>query len=114
MHEPHIAHAPSWPVTIHIAGDLQTAKQVCRQFCDRVGLCVTVTETDYIFTGGSEAGVRVGLINYPRFPKKRDEIEEQAFFLASMLRERLGQESFTIEAPDRTTWFSWRAQDVRK
>ncbi|OCP21980.1 MULTISPECIES: hypothetical protein [unclassified Ensifer] len=114
MHEPHIATAPSWPVTIHIAGDYLDARRVCREFCDKVGLCVTVHSVDYVYTGDTERGVRVGLINYPRFPKTPGQIEEQAYFLAMMLRERLGQESFSIETPQETTWFSWREQDVRK
>jgi hypothetical protein len=114
MHEPHIAPAPSWPVTIHIGGDPFRARQICRSFCDDVGLCVTVTDTDYIYSYGSEAGVRVGLINYPRFPKDRREIEETAYKLACRLRHELDQQSFTIESPDRSVWFSWREQDVAK
>ncbi|MBX4911441.1 hypothetical protein HJA82_29445 [Rhizobium bangladeshense] len=111
---PHIAKASSYSVSIHIAGDPATARHICRKFCDKVGLCVTVTDTDYIYTNGSEVGVRVGLINYPRFPKSPAEIEETAFKLASMLRNGLRQESFTIETPNETMWFSWREQDVAK
>lgn len=51
-------------------------KQLCQKHVDKIGLCVTVTETDYIYTNGSEKGVIVGLINYPRFPiaKHKDSI----------------------------------------
>ncbi|AGC36130.1 hypothetical protein B7L88_gp158 [Rhizobium phage RHEph10] len=114
MQQPHIAEAPSYPVTIHIAGDPFKARVACASFCDKVGLCVTVTDTDYIYSFGSEVGVRVGLINYPRFPKTGPEIEELAYKLAVLLREQLDQQSFTIESPGTTMWFSWREQDVAK
>ncbi|WP_111818730.1 hypothetical protein [Agrobacterium sp. CFBP2214] len=107
-----IKYAPSFPVTIHIAGDYETAREECQRFCDIHGLCVTVTPTEYIYTGGSEAGVRVGLINYPRFPKMGTEIALQAIELAYALRAALGQQSFSVETPENTTWFSWRERDV--
>ncbi len=114
MQKPHVAKAQSWPVTIHIAGKPGDARYLCQRFCDKVGLCVTVTETTYVYTNGRELGVRVGLINYPRFPKESEEIEKQAYQLASLLRIGLRQDSFTIETPKETTWYSWREQDVAK
>ncbi|TDW20492.1 hypothetical protein EV128_125122 [Rhizobium azibense] len=114
MQKPHFAKATSHPVTIHIAGDPIAARRICQEFCDAAGLCVTVIDADYIYTGGNEVGVRVGLINYPRFPKERWEIDSLAFALASKLREELSQESFTIETPLETKWFSWRKQDLAK
>ena len=104
---------PSYPVSIFIAGEPWRAQAVCSDFCDRVGLCVTVTETSYRYTGGSEQGVIVGLINYPRFPSTPEAIWERAEQLASVLRERLGQQSYTIQAPDKTVWFSHRPEDAQ-
>lgn len=106
-----IETAPSWPVSIFIAGEQIDAERICSDFCDEVGLCVTVTATEYIYTGGWESGVTVGFINYPRFPKEAGEIEQRALELAQRLREGLGQESFSIQTPDETTWYSWRAAD---
>lgn len=103
------AAAPSYPVSIFIAGDAQDAERICRAYCNEVGLCVTVTATNYIYTGGSQTGVIVGLINYPRFPSTPEEIWAKAEALAHKLRDGLFQESFTIQAPDKTVWFSWRA-----
>jgi hypothetical protein len=108
---PRITTAKSWPVTIHIAGDYHVARSIARKFCDEEGLCVTVSQTVYVYTGGQEEGVRVGLINYPRFPKRPSEIEFTALRLADRLREGLHQESFSIETPAETTWFSWREED---
>ena len=104
-------HAPSFPVSIFIAGDPGEARRICRQFCDEEGLCVTVTPTTYVYTGGEEAGVIVGLINYPRFSAGPRAIETKARSLGMLLKAELGQESFSIQTPTETTWFSWREAD---
>jgi hypothetical protein len=49
--------SPSWPVQIFIAGEYETAMNACGAYCDEVGLCVTVTLTDYVYTNGTEGGV---------------------------------------------------------
>lgn len=103
---------PSYPVSILIAGHWLEAEPICQSYCDEVGLCVTVTDSFYVFTGGSERGVIVGLINYPRFPKKPDDIWQHAEVLAAFLCDRLGQQSYTIQAPDKTVWFSHRPEDA--
>jgi len=97
-----------YPVSIFIAGDAQDAERICRAYCNEIGLCVTVTPTNYIYTGGNQTGVIVGLINYPRFPAEPREIWAKAEALAHKLREGLFQESFTIQALDRTAFYSWR------
>ncbi|MES2902707.1 MAG: hypothetical protein V4696_00835 [Pseudomonadota bacterium] len=102
---------PSWPVSIFIAGDYDQARAICREFCDEAGLCVTVTATCYVYTGGEEAGVIIGLINYPRFPSGSTEISAKAFRLAALLCEGLGQQSYSIQTPDATTWHSHRPED---
>ncbi|MGU3387168.1 hypothetical protein ACLBYG_21850 [Methylobacterium sp. D53M] len=98
---------PTFTVTIYLAGDLATARQVCREFC-MSGLCVTVEPTEFIYTGGAEAGVRVGLLNYPRFPTEPDVILGKAVALANRLRERLCQHSWLIVTPTETIWDSTR------
>lgn len=100
------AETLSYPVSIFIAGDDEQSLQLCREHCDEVGLCVTVTPTTYVYTGGQEAGVVVGLINYGRFPAEAREIFEKARVLAMKLLEGLGQESCSIQAPDKTVWIA--------
>lgn len=100
--------APSYPLSIFIAGNAWEAETICLNYCDEFGFCVTVTETTYCYTGGEEAGVIVGLINYPRFPSAPDDLWDHAEALGKRLREGLKQQSFTIQAPDKTVWFSWR------
>lgn len=70
------------------------------------GLCVTVAPATFIYTGGAEEGVAVGLINYPRFPKSNDEVWEEAIGIGMALLDDLCQMSFTVVAPDKTHWFT--------
>lgn len=102
----------SYPVSIFMAGDYDAARQICRAYCDEVGFCVTVTRTSYVYTGGEEVGFIVGLINYPRFPASPFEIASHAVRLADRLREELGQESYSIQYPDKTVFHSWRGGGV--
>jgi hypothetical protein len=106
-----VIYAPSYPVSILMAGDCDAAKQICREYCDEVGLCVTVTPTSYVYTGRGDAGFIVGLINYPRFPASSFEIASRAVQLADRLRTKLGQESYSIQYPDQTVWHSWRGEE---
>jgi len=99
-----LGECPSYPVSVFVAGDQAEATRICQAFCDQVGLCVTVTPTEYIYTGGQEAGLIVGLINYPRFPSLPIEIFAKAEELAHRLVEGLGQRGATIQAPDKTIW----------
>lgn len=105
-----ITTAPTIRFDIFIAGDLEQAKQACREFCFEIGLCVTVEPVSYIYTGGEESGVRVGLINYPRFPGTSGALKERADGLAQMLMRRLCQQSYSIVGADTTEWFSRRPE----
>lgn len=100
--------APTYTVDIFMAGDIAHAKTLCRMFCDGVGLCVTVTPTTYVYTGGAEEGFKVGLINYPRFPSEPERLVNMAERLGMLLMARLLQSSFSIVTPEGTRWFSIR------
>jgi hypothetical protein len=102
-------YCQSYPISIFMAGDCEAAKKLCRFYCDEVGFCVTVTPTSYIYTDGQEDGFVVGLINYPRFPLDPSELWARALSIADTLRVSLGQDSYSIQAPDKTLWQSWRA-----
>lgn len=100
----------SYPVSIFIAGDLDRAAGICLAYCGEVGLCVTVTKTIYVYTGGAEEGVIVGLINYGRFPSEPRAIWNTAYRLGLHLVDALGQQSFSLQAPDKTLWVSFRGE----
>ena len=73
-----------------------------RVYCDSVGLCVTVTPTKFIYTGGHEDGVAIGLINYPRFPDSPTGIRGKAVKIARELLAAMGQNRISIVCRDET------------
>ena len=88
--------------------DIQHVRRICHSLCDEIGLCVTVTPTEFIYTSGledaegGEPGAAIGLINYPRFPSDEQEIRATAIRLASMLLRELSQLKVSIVFPDET------------
>ena len=88
-------------VKIYIAGDLPAIKTACREFC-LTGLCVSITPTDFVFTGGSETGACIGLINYARFPAEPSAIDARAMELAMILLSKCCQRSCSVVTPNET------------
>ena len=78
------------------------AREICQDFVDEVGLCVTVTETTFIYTKGSEPGLIIGLINYPRYPSTPAQTQDKAILLARKLMEAFNQQRMSIVMPDKT------------
>ena len=101
----------TYTAQIYMGGDIDTARAVLRSYVNVIGLCVTLEAVEYIYKGGLEAGIRVGLINYPRFPKSPLDLRSQALDLARWLREQLCQHSFSVVMPDETVWDSLRPAD---
>lgn len=89
---------------IYIAGDLHTIRDVCKEYCMR-GLCVTVTPTEFIYTGGAESGAVVGIKQYPRFPKDENELMDTAEDLAYYLVGACNQQSCMVVGQDFTEWY---------
>ncbi|MDW9481935.1 hypothetical protein GOB57_25120 [Sinorhizobium meliloti] len=110
MRKPVSTFAPSIRFEIFIAGDYAQAKQICRKWTLEVGACVTVEPVDYIYTGGEEQGIRVGLINYPRFPTDHDALYAKTRALAEELMIGLCQLSYSIVGPETTEWVSRRPE----
>lgn len=102
----------SFPITIHMAGKYSTAQKILKKYCDAVGFCVTLNTVEYIYKDGNEYGIRVGLINYPRFPNDPATLTSKAIEIAELLREGLKQESFSVETPVETIWYSYRKADI--
>lgn len=91
---------------IFLSGDLGVVEITCQEYCKQVGLCVTVEPLNFIYTGGKEAGVKVGLTAYPRFPRSEDEMRDLAFNLGLLLVERTFQRTFLIRTPEKTIWYN--------
>lgn len=100
--------APTVRFDIFMAGDVDRAKQICREFCMVVGFCVHVESVTFIYTGAEESGFKVGVINYPRFPCDEKTLRKHACSLASLLRAGCCQNSYSIVGPVLTEWFSCR------
>jgi hypothetical protein len=73
-----------------------------------IGLCVSVKDCNYIYTGGAESGVEVGLIQYPPFKTSPQLIWEKAKVLALRLAEANHQWSCTVVADNETVFLSRR------
>lgn len=101
--------APSFPMQIFVAGDPTIARQTCRRYCMDAGFCVTVTETEYVYTGGQERGVIVGIIHYPRFPSSPEVLTDKARTLACRLMDDLCQRSCSVQTPTETLWLAREA-----
>ena len=99
--------AETYRAEIFIAGDYAEAVRACREFVMR-GACVSVSPADYVYTGGMESGVRVLIINYPRFPKPDVELSALAIELAGFLIVRLFQSSATVVTDQGSVWLTRR------
>ena len=84
-----------------IAGDLAKLEDSARAWCMR-GACVSVTPTNFIYTGGAQSGACVRLISYPRYPKSPEDIWLLALDLGKFLMDKLYQRSCTVQATDKT------------
>lgn len=91
-------------VRLYIGGDLTVAKQVIGKFCRDNGWCVTVTPTDYIYSGGQESGIIVECICYPRFETTFEQNANKMRKLADELVISLNQKSYTILGFERGCW----------
>lgn len=81
--------------------DIEDVRKLCREYVEK-GLCVTIQEIEYIYTGGEEPGIMIGFINYPRFPKENEEVRIDAVNFAHYLMESLHQFRCTVVTPDQT------------
>ncbi len=94
---------PTYEATIYIGlrrgydGDVMPFKTVeafIQDWVDNLGMCVTVTRTQYFYT------------NYPRFPAKPSVIEMRTLELAQKLLLFCKQMNLSIVYPDRTIMIS--------
>lgn len=81
---------------------IEEVYDVCQQYCNGYGLCVTVSPTRFIYTNGYEDGCCVGLINYPRFPSTNEKITDLAIGLAEILKQNFKQNRVSVVTSDKT------------
>lgn len=78
---------------------LESVRTICDTWVNHIGDCVTITPTEFRYVDGSEPGVIVGYINYPRFPRSEYEINSRSIRLAEKLMIGLNQNRVTITTP---------------
>jgi hypothetical protein len=78
---------------------IEDVRKICDEFVNEIKDCVTITPTEYRYVNGSEPGVIVGYISYPRFPRSRKEIRKRAILLAEKLLIGLNQYKVTVTTP---------------
>ena len=81
---------------------LDELKDFLQKYVNEVELCVTITPTTFIYVDWREEGAIVGLINYPRFPKTKEELEKTAEDIATQCKEEFKQNRISIKYQDRT------------
>lgn len=89
----------------HYKGKMHSIKKaelICQKYCNEVGFCVTITPTKYIYTNGNENGFVIGIISYPRFPKKQNELLKHSLVLAKQLKSGLEQYRVTVTTPEKS------------
>ncbi len=93
---------------VFVAGDLRVSELALREICFPQGLCATIEPTKYVFAGGTEDGVRVGLIQYPPFPEEESKILEKAILVGRKIAEANFQWSYSVITPVKNYYFSRR------
>ncbi len=78
---------------------MDRVRKICDEWVNEIGDCVTITPTEFRYLNGNEPGVIIGYIQYPRFPRSADEIDERAIELAERLMLKLKQNRVTITTP---------------
>jgi hypothetical protein len=79
---------------------IDDVRRICKIYIADIRDCISITSTEFMYVDGSEPGVIIGWINYPRFPRTEIDIEDRALSLAKRLRDGLCQERVTITTPN--------------
>jgi hypothetical protein len=96
---------------------IDEAYLICHEFCNRIGLCVTVSPTRFIYTRGTgiadgyEDGCLIRLIAYPRFPQSKYDIVALSIDLAKIFLVAFKQNRISIVTTEQT--FLIEAEDIK-
>ncbi|MFH1248551.1 MAG: hypothetical protein V1660_00170 [archaeon] len=81
---------------------IQEVKDFLQEYVNKGGLCVSLTPTTFFYKGGSEEGVVIGLINYPRYPFTKEKLKQVTEDLAMSCKEKFKQIRMSIVYQDQT------------
>lgn len=65
---------------------------------------MTLTPTEYVYSGGMETGAVIRIINYPRFPAEEFHVWDRAVRMAYDLMAHLYQKTCTVRGTDDTVY----------
>lgn len=82
--------------------DITDVRKICDDWVNEIKDCVTITPTEFRYVDGSEPGVIVGYIRYPRFPLSNQKLRSRALILAEKLRVGLQQIRVSVVTPELT------------
>lgn len=111
MGKKQIKSSPTWQATIWLGlqegydgpiHSIEELKDKIAVWADSNKICVTVTPTEFIYVYGREPGAAIGFIQYPRFPKPVELLEEDVLNLARILIIIFNQYRCSITFPDQT------------
>lgn len=88
--------------------------KICRKYTDKLGWCITVTPTYFVYKNGDEEGFSIGIINYPRFPLSQKELKKRTFELANILLKHFRQYRISIVFKDKTIILSEKKKIIKK
>ena len=89
----------------HYDGKIQSieeAENICQEYCNKVGLCATITPLKFVYKDGEENGCAIGLINYPRFPSSEETILNHGLQIGKLLMKEFNQMKVSIVCDDKT------------
>ena len=82
--------------------DINDVYDVVYKVCQYPGNCLTVTPTRFIYKGGWEDGVVIGIINYARYPIGKMNHKYNALEIAERLKAHFKQQRVSITTPEKT------------
>lgn len=89
-------------LTTNVECDYDIVKAVIQNFVNELGECVKITPVEFIYTNGSEKGLSIQFIQYPRFPREESQILKRSMLLANSLMGTLNQQRCSIISPTYT------------
>jgi hypothetical protein len=81
---------------------IKEVESICQEYCNKIGLSVTITPVKFIYTNGNEDGCAVGFINYPRFPSDNETITKHAISIGKILLKEFNQFRISIVCTNKT------------
>lgn len=107
----YVGFRKAYTQNLDVVKGITTVREVCHEAVKN-GWCVTVQPIEYIYTPtftvgqeepvNGEPGAVIGVINYPRFPSKVEDLKAKSIDLAGKLLEKLEQQRVTVVFTDET------------